>query len=94
MTDLETLTELTEDCGLMATVEITPFNGVFAALIKPTLPTSPKTIFTLLEPLCKEISFAVPSVRYAIVSFGDDSKTVVDCFQYQKLSRLAQSHAA
>lgn len=84
MTDLETLTELTEDCGLMATVEITPFDGVFAALIKPTATTSPKTIFTLLEPLCEEISFAVPSVKYAIVDLGEDSKTIVDCSRYQK----------
>ena len=84
MTDLETLTELTEDCGLVATVEITPFNGVFAALIKPTLPTSPKTIFTLLEPLCKEISFAVPSIRYAIVYLGTEDRTIVDCSLYQK----------
>lgn len=84
MTDLETLTELTADCGLEATVEITPFNGVFAALIKPIVETSPKTVFTLFLPLCQEISFAVPSVRYAIVDFGKDSQTIVDCAQYQK----------
>ena len=84
MTDLETLTELTADCGLEATVEITPFNGVFAAVIKPIPPASPKTIFTLLEPLCQEISFTVPSVQYAILDSGEDSKTIVDCSLYQK----------
>ena len=84
MTDLESLTELTKDCGLMATIEISPFNGDFAVLISPIPPTSPKTVFALLEPLCKEISFTVPSVRYAIVDFGEESKTIVDCSLYQK----------
>lgn len=83
MTNLESLAELTKECGLNASVEITTFGIDNAVLIKPTDAMQPKAIFTLLEPLCKEISFAVPSVRYAIVKFGE-AQTIVDCSQYQR----------
>ena len=84
MTDLDALNELVKDCGLDATVELTSTKGDRAVLIKPTSHTSQQIVFSLLESLCREISFTVPSIRHAIVDFGGEHLTVVDCSHYQK----------
>ena len=84
MTDLESLNELVKDCGMEVSVEIVVMRGDHAVLLKPTSHTSQQIVFSLLESLCREISFTVPSIRYAIVDFGGAHLTVVDCFHYQK----------
>jgi len=84
MTDLESLSELVEDCGLDATVEIASTKGDRAVLLKPASQTSQQIVFSLLESLCREISFTVPSIRYAIVDFGGEHRTIIDCSHYQK----------
>ena len=84
MTDLTTIAELTKECGLNASVEITPYQGKNAVLIKPGANATESTVFSLLQPLCEEISFAAPKVQYAIVDFGNDHTTVVDCSLYQQ----------
>ena len=84
MTDLDALSELVKDCGLDATVEIVTTKGDRAALLKPTSHTPQRIVFSLLESLCREISFTVPSIRYAIVDFGGEHLTTVDCSHYQK----------
>ena len=83
MTDLETITELAENCGLNASVEIIPYSGDSAALIRPTPESTENIVLGLLQPLCEEISFAT-EVRYAMVNFGNEHTTVVDCLLYQR----------
>ena len=82
MTDLETITELAQSCGLKASVEIVPYSGDSAALITPSPESTETIVFSLLKPLCEEISFAT-EVRYAMVNFGNDHTTIVDCSLYQ-----------
>ena len=84
MTPLETLIELAKNYGLDASVEISSARGNPAALMKPAPDSIQTIVFTLLEPLCKEISFTVPEIRYVIVDFGGPHPpTIVDCSQYQ-----------
>lgn len=85
MTDLEALAELTTNCGLKASVEIKKERGKTVALIKPASDASFGKVFSVLEALCKEISFAVPVIGDVIVDFGDSlPPTIVDCAQYQR----------
>ena len=88
MTDQETIAELTKNCGLNASVEIIHYSGDTAALIKPVADSTENIVFSLLQPLCEEMSFTAPDVRYAMVSFGDNHTTIVDCSLYQILFRL------
>ena len=82
---LSILSELLNNYQIDASVRLEINSGESAARILPVLGTAPQAVFSLLEGLCREMSFTLPMIRYAIVDFQNHSKpTIVDCSRYQK----------